>query len=82
MTEPIIGEQVITTNYTYTDIPGTPVVDLCQLKKTVRSNNGEYIETRLQININSPYYVSIDTDFNLMTDLIDALIYIRDNLPE
>lgn len=79
---PVVGEQVVTTNYTYSDIPGTPIVDVCQLKKIVRSHNGEYIETRLQINMNSPYYLSIDADYNDMTNVINALIYIRDNLPQ
>lgn len=83
MSNPDLQSQTVEKIYS-ADIPSTPVVEKCTIRQITswKMENDQPVQTiKFEINVSTPYYLSLMCDEEGLTNAINGLIWIRDNLP-
>lgn len=83
MTDYITKQQVISTEYVF-DVPSTPIVEACQVIQKVTTTYPNDVEppivtTRYQINLTTPFYLSVDCTSDQLQTVIDAIQFVKDH---
>lgn len=82
MSNPAIDTETRVTVYKYADIPSTPIIENCTATKTVTTKENVVTSEKLQINIYTPYFLSLDISLDQFDSVIEALNYIKNNMPQ
>lgn len=83
MPNPDLKNQIIENIYS-ADIPTTPIVENCKIRQITHSSvlaDKTIKSVKYEINITTPYYLSLICDDENLKNVIDGLIWIKDNLP-
>ena len=84
MTDYTPSQKIVDDTYFF-DVPSTPTVENCQVsqKVTTTYSTGINVEptvtTRYQINLTTPFYLSVDCTSEQLQAVIDAIQYVKDH---